>query len=93
MKTTYTKAVRNDPTSEGSIYTDHVLTQDVVFCCDKFKDYTKKFPSWNYKKGRFTIVDEITYGGHSQIPIDYCPFCGEKIKYKELKIKKEKKTK
>lgn len=91
MKATYNKAERDDPTSEGRVYTDNVLTQDVIFCCDRFKEYTKKFPSWNYETGRFTIVDGITYEGNSTTVIDYCPFCGEKIKYKEIKNKKGKK--
>lgn len=87
MEAEYTKIVRQDPNSESSTYTDHVLSKDIIFCCDNFKTYSKKFPSWSYEKGRFTIVDKITYDGHSQISIDFCPFCGEKIKYKELKTK------
>lgn len=89
----YTKITRPDPDSSSGSYTDHILSQNVILCCDRFKEYTKKFPSWNYKTGRFTIVDEITYEGHSQISVDYCPFCGEKIKYKEIKTTKQKKHK
>ena len=89
----YTKSTRPDPNSSSGSYTDHVLNKDVILCCDKFKEYSKKFPSWSYEKGRFTIVDEITYEGNSQTPIDFCPFCGEKMKYKEIKSKKEKRTK
>lgn len=87
----YTKITRPEPDSQSGFYTDHTLSRDTVYCCDKFKEYSKKFPSWSYEKGRFTIVDEITYGGNSQTPIDFCPFCGEKIKYKEIKSKEKKK--
>lgn len=87
----YTKITRPDPDSPSGSYIDHILTQDVALCCDKFKEYSKRFPSWSYEKGRFTVVNEITYEGHSQIQIDYCPFCGEKIKYKEIKSKQKKK--
>jgi hypothetical protein len=90
MNAEYTKILRPDPNSPDSSYADHTLNKDVLYCCDKLKEYCKKFPSWNYEQGRFTIIDEITYDGNSQTPIDYCPFCGEKIKYKEIKIKKEK---
>ena len=89
----YTKITRPDPDSASGSYADHVLSKDTVLCCDKFREYSKTFPSWSYEKGRFTIVDKITYDGHSQIPIDYCPFCGEKIKYRETKTKKQKKHK
>lgn len=86
----YTKTTRPDPESASGSYTDCILNKDVVLCCDKFREYSKKFPSWDYGRGKFTIVYEITYDGHSQIPIDFCPFCGEKMKYKEIKIKKKK---
>lgn len=87
----YTKITRPDPDSASGSYADHVLSKDTILCCDKFREYSKKFPSWSYEKGRFTIVDEITYDGHTQIAIDFCPFCGEKIKYKEIKLKQKKK--
>ena len=83
----YTKITRQDPDSASGSYVDHVLSKDAVLCCDKFREYSKKFPSWDYGKGKFTTVDEITYDGHSQTPIDFCPFCGEKMKYKEIKLK------
>ncbi len=87
----YTKISRPEPDSQSGFYIDHTLNRDTVYCCDKFKEYSKRFPSWSYEKGRFTIVDEITYEGHSQTQIDFCPFCGEKIKYKEIKSKQKKK--
>ena len=93
MNAEYTKTVRQDPDSPSGSYTDYVLSHNTGYCCDKFKEYSKKFPSWSYEKGRFTIVDEITYGGNSQTPIDFCPFCGEKIKYKEIKSKSKQKRK
>lgn len=42
---------------------------------------------------KFSIVDQITYEGHSVQSIDFCPFCGEKIDYedenKPQKVKKK----
>ena len=88
MKAEFTKTTRPDPSSEGKSYSDHVLLKGVEYCCDSFRSFCKKFPSWSYEKGRFTIVDQITYEESTQTEINYCPFCGEKIKYKEIKKKK-----
>lgn len=88
MEAEFTKITRPDPSSEGGMYSDCTLIKDTAYCCDAFKEFCKKFPSWNYQLGRFTIVDQITYDSNTQTPINYCPFCGEKIKYKELKKKK-----
>lgn len=85
MDAEYTKVTRPDPNSESGTYIDHTLGKDVVFCCERFKEFSKKFPAWSYEKGKFTIVDEITYEGQSQTAIDFCPFCGEQIKYFEIK--------
>ena len=81
----YTKTTRPDPSSEGKTYSDHTLQKSTIYCCDQFKDYCKKFPSWSYQSGRFTIIDSITYDSNTQTPINYCPFCGQKIKYKQVK--------
>lgn len=86
----YSKTVRPDPDSESGSYTDNVLERNTTFCCERFSEYCKKFPSWSYEKGRFTIVDSITYEGSSQTGIDYCPFCGERIRYKQNKEPKGK---
>lgn len=85
MEANYTKITRPDPDSENTEYTDHTLDRNTTYCCEQFKVHCKKFPSWSYEKGRFTIIDSITYDGNTQIPIDYCPFCGEKIAYRQIK--------
>lgn len=87
MDAHYTKTTRPDPNSESGTYSDCALVKGVEFCCDKFKEFSKKFPSWSYEHGRFTIVDQITYDGQTSTAINYCPFCGKKIKYKEIKSK------
>ncbi|MBI5697521.1 MAG: hypothetical protein HZC29_03295 [Thaumarchaeota archaeon] len=88
MDAHYTKITRPDPSSEGKTYSDHTLLKDTTYCCESFKEFCKKFPSWSYESGRFTIIDSITYDSNTQTQINYCPFCGEKIKYKEIKPKK-----
>jgi hypothetical protein len=85
MEACYTKTTRQDPNSQSGVYADYTLSRNAVYCCEKFKLYCKKFPSWSYEIGRFTIVDSITYEGSEQTPIDYCPFCGKRIKYIHLK--------
>ena len=82
----YTKVTRPDPSLEGKTYSDHTLLKSTTYCCDQFKEFCKKFPSWNYELGRFTIIDSISYDSNTQVQINYCPFCGQKIKYKQIKV-------
>ena len=49
------------------------------FCCEKLKKYTATVKSWSNKIGKFSIVEKSIL-----IPIEYCPFCGEKIEYIEV---------
>ncbi|MFM8659180.1 MAG: hypothetical protein ACKOCQ_04505 [Candidatus Nitrosotenuis sp.] len=81
----YTKTIRPDPISEGSTYSDHTLLKNTAYCCEQFKEFCKKFPSWNYAFGRFTIIDSVSYDSNTQVQINYCPFYGQKIKYKQIK--------
>lgn len=83
MEAEYTKTTRPDP--DSGVYTDYTLSRNTIYCCEKFQAHCKKFPSWSYEVGKFTIVDSITYDGNGQIPIDYCPFCGKRIKYRQRK--------
>lgn len=83
MKAPYKKEKLQDPQSTSETYLNYMLKRDVVFCCEKFKNYCKKFTVWNYEKGKFAIVDQITYESHSVQAIDFCPFCGEQIEYED----------
>lgn len=83
MKALYKKETLQDPESENNTYSNFTLKHDTVFCCEKFKNYCKKFTVWSYEQGKFAIVDQITYDGHSVQSIDFCPFCGEKIDYED----------
>lgn len=85
MRAPYKKQVLPDPTSEEKTYTNYELQKNAEFCCDEFKSFCKKFTVWSYENGKFAIVDSITYEGHSVRPISFCPFCGEKIEYKQVK--------
>jgi hypothetical protein len=97
MRALYKKETLKDPEKEGKTYTNHTLLGKTEFCCDKFKEYCKKFTGWSYDHGKFSIVDQITYDGHSVSAIDFCPFCGEKIEYDDTdspkKTRKHKKSK
>ena len=83
MLASFKKEKLQDPEKEGETYTNYLLLRETQFCCEKFKEHCKKFTVWSYEIGKFSIVDEITYEGHSVSPIDFCPFCGEKIEYKD----------
>ena len=93
LKALYKKETLQDPESKNTTYSNFTLKRDTVFCCEKFKNYCKKFTVWSYEHGKFSIVDQITYEGHSVQSIDFCPFCGEKIDYEDentpQKVKKK----
>src|SRR3989304_5915533 len=93
MKALYKKETLQDPESENSTYSSYTLKRDTEFCCEKFKNYCKKFTGWNYEQGKFAIVDQITYEVHSVKTIDFCPFCGQEIEYEDENIPKKTKRK
>ena len=94
MKAIYKKDTLKDPESEDNTYSNFTLKRETEFCCDRFKNFCKKFTVWNYDQGKFVIVNQITYDGHSVQSIDFCPFCGEQIEYEDQnspkKVKKKK---
>jgi hypothetical protein len=83
MDAFYTKITRPDPDDPKKSYTDHTLLKTTEYCCEQFQNHNKKFPSWNYSTGKFTIIDSISYDSSTLVPINYCPFCGQKIRYKK----------
>ena len=93
MKAWYKKETLQDPESENNTYSNYTLKHNTEFCCEKFKNYCKKFTGWNYEQGKFAIVDQITYEGHSVKTIDFCPFCGQEIEYEDENIPKKTKQK
>lgn len=82
MRAVYKKHTLPDPQTDGKTYTDYQLLHSVEFCCDDLRNYFKS-SGWNHEKGKFVIVDQISYEGHSVRSIDFCPFCGEKIEYED----------
>lgn len=52
------------------------MDEKTNFCCDKFRNYDSLMKAWDSKTGKFCLVEKDTL-----IPIDYCPFCGERIEY------------
>lgn len=93
MKASYKKETRPDPEADGKTYSNYELQRGVEFCCDSFKNYCKKLPGWSYEQGKFGVVGEISYEGHSISTIDFCPFCGQKIEYEDVDSPKLKKKK
>lgn len=85
MKAIFKKEIIQDPQALEKTYENYTLAKRSEFCCNNFKSYCKKFSVWDYSKGKFAIVDKISYEGHSTLTIDFCPFCGEKIEYQERK--------
>ena len=60
-------------------FTELKKENDLDFCCEKFKKYSVLVDSWSSKIGKFSLVED-----NKLIPIDYCPFCGQKIEYIEV---------
>lgn len=85
MKAFYRKETLHD---QERGYDNFILNKDVKFCCDLLKSYCKKFSGWDYNKGKFVIISEITYDGHSTLEINFCPFCGDSIEYNNIKTPK-----
>ena len=52
------------------------IENKVEFCCEQLRKYVTTVKAWSGKVGKFCIVEKETL-----VPVDYCPFCGEKIEY------------
>ena len=52
------------------------IANESNFCCKKLERYASTVKSWSSKLGKFCIVEK-----DQLVPIDYCPFCGQKIEY------------
>ncbi|MCV0392807.1 MAG: hypothetical protein K5790_05865 [Nitrosopumilus sp.] len=61
---------------EYVFFTEFKNENELDFCCEKLKRYVSIVKAWSSKIGKFCIVEKETL-----TPIDYCPFCGEKIEY------------
>lgn len=57
-------------------FTEFKSEADMDFCCQKLAKYVSAVKSWSGKIGKFCIVENDVL-----VPIDYCPFCGERIEY------------
>lgn len=57
-------------------FTELKLEAQSKFCCKKFMKYCSSVNAWSGKIGKFCILEKDIL-----TPIDYCPFCGEKIQY------------
>ena len=57
-------------------FTEFKNEDKLDFCCEKLKKYVSVVKAWSGKIGKFCIVEKDVL-----TPIEYCPFCGEKIEY------------
>ena len=57
-------------------FTEFKSENELDFCCEKLKRYVSNVKAWSGKIGKFCIVENGVLA-----PINYCPFCGEKIEY------------
>lgn len=61
---------------ESTVFVEFKVMSDLAFCCKQFKKYASSFDVWDNKTGKFCIINKDVL-----IPITFCPFCGEEIKY------------
>ena len=57
-------------------FTELKIEEQSSFCCKQFQNYTTTINSWNHTIGKFCIMEK-----NSLVPIEFCPFCGQKINY------------
>jgi len=68
------------------------------FCCDKMGYCIQGgsnfcFSDWNFPEPCYSVYIPDTYGDGDNEEIHFCPFCGEKIEYKEVERSRYKKVK
>ena len=57
-------------------FTEFKSANDLNYCCKKFKNYVATMDVWDRKIGKLCVINNDSF-----VPIDFCPFCGEEIKY------------
>ena len=62
-----------------------VIPQRTWWCCKSLKDHDSGYSLWNIKWGKFYFKDISPDGSMAFFPMYYCPYCGEKIEYEEVK--------
>lgn len=65
---------------EYETFTELEVKDGTTFCCDGLENYPSVVDSWSSKIGKFCITEKDVL-----VPINYCPFCGEKIEYVSVK--------
>ena len=60
-------------------FTELKIDEKSNFCCEKLDKYVSIVKSWSEKIRKFCLVEN-----NSLAPIDFCPFCGEKIEYVDV---------
>ena len=69
---------------EFSVLVEYQLMENIAFCCNKFKRSAKEFSLWDNNTGRFCVITKTENQDTELVPIDCCPFCGEKILYEKM---------
>lgn len=69
-----------------------------AFCCDEMKDCIRGghplcFSDYVFPKPCYNVYIPDNYGDSNSEKAKYCPFCGEKITYKEVERTRYKKIK
>jgi hypothetical protein len=69
-------AIKEIQAYEYVSFTQFKPVNELNFCCEKFNRYVSSMDVWDRTIGKLCVVNN-----NSLVPIDFCPFCGEGIKY------------
>jgi len=70
---------------ELATFDEFQLDEDLEFCCYRLRIMDSKSPLWDKKSAKFCWADVMSQDDIVYYPIDFCPFCGERFEYVEIK--------
>lgn len=81
------KFKRQTQNYEFATFDECTLNEDLEFCCYRLRIMDSELSLFNRKSGKFCWVDSKSHDDNDVIyyPIDFCPFCGERFEYTEVK--------
>ena len=70
---------------EFATFDEYKINEDLEFCCYRLRILDSELSLFNKKSGKFCWVDSKSTDDILHYPIDFCPFCGERFEYTEIK--------
>ena len=70
---------------EFASFDEYAIIEDLEFCCYRFRILDSELSLFNKKSAKFCWIDSKSHDDIVYYPIDFCPFCGERFEYIEVK--------